>query len=229
MSEDKNPDQSKSRRRFLKAAGATIGASVIPATASAKSTDSTAKSDDQLSADMVKLGKPETAREFVRKTVHTSDTDNVSQAYSNLSPEQVDLVRDAYDDLSSAELTITSASKSNGFNIASTGSATYRRFTAGQKAYTFTVGIDYDVSGGDIVDGTTTANFDWWTSSIWHYERIKKGEPHETTDDSTGYTAIGQFMNSVGGVELDTEYPKIEITGDSDGNIDAEKTLLESV
>lgn len=218
------------RRRFLKAASATIVAGTIPATATATS------EDKEISADIVEPGKPETAREFVRKTVNADDMQDVREAYRNLSDKQLDAVRDAFNELSSTQITVKTPDKSQSAstNDISTaahkveGSATVTQSIAGITAYTLTLGLYFDVEDGKIVSNAGTT-FDRSTpSSTWHYKTLVSGEPGVDTETKHGYTAVAKFTLSVGGQHIDTEYPKINLVGHADGTFEESKTILES-
>ncbi|RLM68629.1 hypothetical protein [Halorubrum sp. Atlit-26R] len=236
MPEDNRTSKSQNRRGFLKLSAGALSAAAIPATASASEdevSDSSDESSENISAEMVDPNKPETARDFVRKAVDLEYSEDAKEAFDNLSDEQLDAVRDAYDDLATTEFTVDTPDDVNTDAVSpeSTtveGDATITQSIAGVTAYTFTLGLEFEVENGEI-DGSPTAHFDPNPQSpVWHYEHIEKGYPGEDTPTSTEYTAIGEFKHSVLGEVIDRDYPKINLVGHADGTFDSSKTILES-
>ena len=209
----------QSRRNLLRTTGLALGAGLT----GLGTTVGAASAKGQISADMVKPGRPESVERFVIRTLELGETEDVIQAYRNLSDKQLQAVRSAYDRLSTYSIETSENAASDDVSTAAltaSKTATYEKRVAGSLVHktTHTLEFEFDL---DTLWNPSNSSTGSAPAALWHHHGLLDSFLQVQNNSTEVYsTRMHEYTHSVGGEVIVHEAAIIDLQGFADGTID---------
>ncbi|MFC4408425.1 hypothetical protein [Haloarchaeobius iranensis] len=188
-------------------------------------TTSAARTDPEISAEMVEPGQPETAKRFVRVSFELGDTQEVRQAYRNLSDRQLRTVREAVERFSEVEVKLeTEDVTTNGIPASKTASV--NRQIAGETVHSteHTVELELQSDGETVINASHTSSGSD-EAPLWHHKGLDYSDIQVVDGSSqVDASAIHKYEHSVGGQVITTDLAYVGIFWD-DGSFSTDTDI----
>ncbi|WP_231188359.1 hypothetical protein [Haladaptatus sp. DYF46] len=219
MKQESKVNHSYDRRSVLKLSGTALAAAVVPATASA---------NKPVSAKMVDSSNPESTEEFVKRSLELGETKEVANAYQDLSKEQLGVLRDAINRLSSYDLEVderTTSSDVTTMAIPISKTATLRKKIAGQTVHKTNHTLDMTISGGKVRSANNSSSGNA-PVPLWHHKGLTGNYLDIQNNNSKAVsTRIHRYVHSVAGQVITTDAATIDISGYGGGGFNVRKNI----
>lgn len=201
------------RRNVVKGLGVTASVGLLGGLSSA-----TPGQDDAVSADMVVESKPNQVNEFVTRSLEQGETDSVVKAYSELDEKQLELVRDAYERVTTTEISPENAITPESIPISPSVSYTHKIKETNTTIWkaSMTLDCDYYPSNNNVTYRSLSSNGNA-PNSLWHY----KGIDYSNVDTAGAVDAKRKlrFSHSVAGQHISTNQAILDIIAYDNGNV----------
>ncbi|KZN23177.1 hypothetical protein A4G99_13955 [Haladaptatus sp. R4] len=167
---------------------------------------------------MVVEDKPNMVDEFVTRSLQQGETDSVVKAYSELDEKQLELVREAYERVTTTEISSENAITPEYIPISPSVSYTHKIKETNTIIWRASMTLDchYYPSDNNVSFNSLSSNGNA-PNSLWHY----KGIDYSNVDTAGAVDAKRKlrFSHSVAGQHISTNQAILEIVAHNNGNI----------